>query len=199
MKKINTFWLNYLRPNIFVRNVSEINLHALKMSGTKLIVCDLDNTLVPYFSMYPNKFVFDFINNVKEEGFEILIASNNTKKRVSTFVKKLQETTDIKHYLWNCKKPIAIKIRKWIKNSPYKFDEIVFIGDQFLTDILLANWLKAKSILVFPLIDSTNNSDVNFFFKLMEKFIYKKLSQENILNEFDVSLGEFNDYENELL
>ncbi|MDE5953048.1 MAG: HAD hydrolase family protein, partial [Malacoplasma sp.] len=100
MKKINTFWLNYLRPNIFVRDVSEINLHALKMSGTKLIVCDLDNTLVPYFSMYPNKFVFDFINSAKEEGFEILIASNNTKKRVSTFVKKLQETTDIKHYLW---------------------------------------------------------------------------------------------------
>ncbi|MDE5545626.1 MAG: HAD-IIIA family hydrolase [Malacoplasma sp.] len=199
MKKINTFWLNYLRPNIFVRDVSEINLHALKMSGTKLIVCDLDNTLVPYFSMYPNKFVFDFINNAKEEGFEILIASNNTKKRVSTFVKKLQETTDVKHFLWSCKKPIALKIRKWIKNSPYKFDEIVFIGDQFLTDILLANWLKAKSILVFPLIDSTNNSDVNFFFKLMEKFIYKKLSQENILNEFDVSLGEFNDYENELL
>lgn len=199
MKKINTFWLNYLRPNIFVRDVSEINLHALKMSGTKLIVCDLDNTLVPYFSMYPNKFVFDFINNAKNEGFEILIASNNTKKRVSTFVKKLQETTDVKNYLWSCKKPIALKIRKWIKNSSYKFDEIVFIGDQFLTDILLANWLKAKSILVFPLIDSTNNTDVNFFFKLMEKFIYKKLSQENILNEFDVSLGGSNDYENELL
>lgn len=199
MKKINTFWLNYLRPNIFVRDISEINLEALKASGIKLIICDLDNTLVPYFNMFPNKFSFNFINKAKEIGFDILIASNNTKKRVTTFATKLQETVSIKDFLWNCKKPISLKIIKWIKNSSYTFDETVFIGDQFLTDILLANWVKAKSILVLPLIDQMNNSDLNIFFKLIEKFIYKKLSQENILNEYDVSLGELKDYENELL
>lgn len=199
MKKVNTFWLNYLRPNIFVRDISEINLEALKASGIKLIICDLDNTLVPYFNMYPNNFSFDFINKAKEYGFDILIASNNTKKRVTTFVTKLQETIKIKDFLWNCKKPISLKIIKWVKNSSYNFDETVFIGDQFLTDILLANWVKAKSILVLPLIDQMNNSDLNIFFKLIERFIYRKLSQENILNEYDVSLEDSKDYENELL
>lgn len=199
MKKINTFWLNYLRPNIFVRDISEINLEALRIGDIKLIVCDLDNTLVPYFSRYPNKFAFDFINKAQKMGFNILLASNNTKKRVSTFVKKLEETTSVNDYLWSCKKPIAFKIIKWIKENGFSFDQVVFIGDQFLTDILLANRVKSKSILVFPLTDSKNNSDMNIFLKLIEKFIYKKLSQENVLNQYDVTLGELEDYEDELL
>lgn len=199
MKKINTFWLNYLRPNLFVRDISEINLEALRISDIKLIVCDLDNTLVPYFTRYPNKFAFDFINKAKQMGFSILIASNNTKKRVSTFVKKLEETSSIEGHLWSCKKPVAFKIIKWIKENGFSFDQTVFIGDQFLTDVLLANRVKSKSILVFPLTDSKNNSDINVFFKLIEKFIYKKLSQENVLNQYDVTLGELEDYEDELL
>ena len=90
MKKYETFWLNYLRPNIFVRDISKINVRNLKIRGIKLIVCDLDNTLVPHFSKYPNKFAFDFLSKVNLEQIDIIIASNNTKKRVTKFYEKLK-------------------------------------------------------------------------------------------------------------
>lgn len=186
MKKINTFWLNYLRPNIFVRDVSKINLKYLKNNGVKLIVCDLDNTLVPHFSRYPNKFTFDFINKVKQEDIEIIIASNNTKKRVMTFYEKLIQTTDIKACFYNSKKPFSRKIKKYIKENNYNFEDVVFIGDQFITDIFLANLLKARSILVLPLTDPSQVSSINVFFRFIEKFIYKKLTHENILNHDDL-------------
>lgn len=186
MKKISTFWLNYLRPNIFVRDISKINLRSLKARGIKLIVCDLDNTLVPHFSKYPNKFTFDFLQKVKSENIDIIIASNNTKKRVTIFFEKLKENSGVKKCIWNSKKPFSRKIKKYIKENNYNFEDVVFIGDQFITDIFLANRLKAYSILTLPLVDQSKTISINIFFRFIEKFIYKKLTHENILNHNDL-------------
>lgn len=186
MKKISTFWLNYLRPNIFVRDISKINLRSLKARGIKLIVCDLDNTLVPHFSKYPNKFTFDFLQKVKSENIDIIIASNNTKKRVTIFFEKLKENSGVKKCIWNSKKPFSRKIKKYIKENNYNFEDVVFIGDQFITDIFLANRLKAHSILTLPLVDQSKTISINIFFRFIEKFIYKKLTHENILNHNDL-------------
>lgn len=192
MKQASTFWLNYLRPNIFVRDVSKINLQSLKTNGIKLIICDLDNTLIPHFSKFPNKFVFDFLNKVKNENFNIIIASNNTKKRVMTFYNKLQETCEIDACLWNSKKPFSKKIKKYIKENNFKSDEIIFVGDQFITDIFMANRLKAKSILVLPLVNNSQTT-INAFFRFIEKFIYRKLTHENIINHDDIYIDKIKD------
>lgn len=198
MKKISTFWLNYLRPNIFVRDISKINLRNLKSRGIKLIVCDLDNTLVPHFSKYPNKFTFDFLEKVKSEGIDIIIASNNTKKRVLRFYDKLQDQANVKTCIWSSKKPFSKKIKKYIKDNNYKFNDVVFIGDQFITDIFLANRLKASSILVLPLVDQSKTISINIFFRFIERFIYKKLTHENVLNQNNLYI-ETMDEEYELL
>lgn len=174
-----TLWLNYLRPNLFVRDVSKIDLTSLKSSGVQLIICDLDNTLVPHFNKYPNKFVYDFINNVKYEGLKIVIASNNTKSRVEKFVNKLQEKVQIDGYLYSCKKPLIYKIKKYLKENDFAPSDIVVIGDQFLTDIFLANRIRSKSILVIPMVDPNKTTSYNLLQKILEKFIYKKLQLEN--------------------
>lgn len=199
MKKISTFWLNYLRPNLFVRNVMQINLRDLKTNGIKLIVCDLDNTLVPHFGKYPNKLTFDFLNKVKGENIDIIIASNNTKKRVSTFCQKLEGIATIKTYISNSKKPFSKKIKKYLKENGYKYEDVVFVGDQFITDIFLANRLKAKSILVLPLIEQSQTMSINIFFRFIEKYIYKKLTHENILNHDNLYNGNDDEKEYELL
>lgn len=183
MKKINTFWLNYLRPNLFVRDIYKINLNSLKNSGIKLIICDLDNTLVPHFSKFPNKYASDFLNKVNNSGIDIVIASNNTKKRVQTFCEKLSENIEIKKYFYNSKKPFSKKIKNFILENGYSYEDVLFIGDQFITDIFMANRLQSRSILVLPLVDQSRTISVNMFFRIIEKYIYKKLTHENILNQ----------------
>ncbi len=192
----STLWLNYLRPNLFVRDVSKINLTSLKANGVKLIICDLDNTLVPHFNKFPNKFVYDFINNVKYEGLKIVIASNNTKTRVEKFVNKLQETITIDGYLYSCKKPLVYKIKKYLKENNLSPSDTAIIGDQFLTDIFLANRLQSKSILVIPMVDPNKSTSYNLLQKILEKFIYKKLQLENTSIQEEKNESDF-EYEEE--
>lgn len=186
MKK-TTLWLNYLRPNIFVKDISQIDIHSLKVNGTKLIVCDLDNTLVPHFSKFPNKFVYQFLDKIKREGIKIVIASNNSKKRVNNFVSKLNQLSYEIDSLANCKKPLLGKIKKYIRNKGYDFHDIAIIGDQFITDVFLANRLKAKSILVLPMVDPNRTYNTNFFIRILEKYIYKNLQHGNLskINSFN--------------
>lgn len=195
----STLWLNYLRPNIFVRDISKIDIFSLKLNGIKLIICDLDNTLVPHFNKFPNKFVYDFISNVKNEGLKIIIASNNTKNRVEKFVNKLNETVQIDGYLWNCKKPFKHKIKKFLKENNFYSSDVVIVGDQFITDIWLANRLKTKSILVLPMIDPNRNASYNFLQRFLERFIYKKLQLENTFIQNEEHDNEFSQNDCELL
>lgn len=194
--KRSTLWLNYLRPNIFIRNLLELDIHMLKISGIRLIICDLDNTLVPHFSKFPNKYVYDFINKIKQENIHIVIASNNSKKRVSTFVNKLTETIEIDGYIWNAKKPFTYKIKKYIREHNFSYNDTIIIGDQFIIDVFLANRLKTKSILVLPTIDPNEKASINIFLKILEKYIYNRLQHENILANYSsiVKIGGENDY-----
>lgn len=182
--KRSTLWLNYLRPNIFIRNLLELDIHMLKISGIRLIICDLDNTLVPHFSKFPNRYVYDFINKIKQENIDIVIASNNSKKRVFAFVNKLSETVQIEGCIWNAKKPLAYKIKRFINDNNYSYNDTIIIGDQFIIDVFLANRLKTKSILVLPTIDPNEKASINFFLKILEKYIYNRLQHENILTNY---------------
>ncbi len=179
MKINSTFWLNYLRPSYYFENISEINVKKLYQDGIRVIICDLDNTLTPHFSNNPLKITINFINQVKALGIEFYIFSNNREKRVNNFVSKLKKFCQIDGYISNSKKPFLSKTKKLIKSNGIKLNEVMVIGDQFITDIFIANRLHVKSILVNPLFDVTIGNS-NFLQKMIEKYIYKNLRQ-NIL------------------
>ena len=68
------------------------------------------------------------------------------------------------------------------------------MGDQLITDILVANRLKIESILIQPIISV--DLSMNKFNIFLEKWVYKKLEKNNILrrNEYDES-DKFTEYE----
>lgn len=177
----NNIWLNYLRPNTFVRDISNINLNLLKKSGIRLIVCDLDNTLVPHFNKFPNRYVYEFVQEIKKHNFIFIVASNNTKKRVSTFCNKLNENIEIDGYIYNSKKPFVRKVKKYLSQYNIPMSDIVVIGDQFITDVFLANRLKTKSILVLPKVEVSKSNSINFFQRFLENIIYKNLQHEEYI------------------
>ena len=54
----------------YVKNVFQIDLEKLKTNGKRVILTDLDNTLVGAAVKAPTPEVIEFLNRAKELGFE---------------------------------------------------------------------------------------------------------------------------------
>ncbi|MDR3257546.1 MAG: YqeG family HAD IIIA-type phosphatase [Mycoplasmataceae bacterium] len=171
-------WLNYFRPTIFIKSFNDINIFSLKKIGIKMIICDLDNTLAPHFSRLPTKRVIDFCKKIRDHGIKLVIVSNNNKKRVNAYVSKLQ----IDGAIASAKKPLKRKIVKLMNQYNMQPNEVIFIGDQFITDIWVANRIGSKSVLVLPLIEQSSDQSSNWIIRLLDRFVYKKLEHGNFLH-----------------
>lgn len=171
--------ISYFKPSSYAKTINDIDIKAIKASGIKLIICDLDNTLVPHYRKYPSKENVEFIQNIKDEGITFGIISNNFKKRVDTFVKALKIVDFSIYKAW---KPFPWKIKKLLKSSPefkkLKKSEIIIIGDQMIMDTLVANIIGCSSILVRPVLSSVETN--NRFLNWLENKIFQKLSREMI-------------------
>ncbi len=183
MRNKDTF-LNYFRPNIYIKKFDDLNVYGLISQNISVLYCDLDNTLVPHFSRKPNQQVREFLARAKRSGIRVWIVSNNTKKRVSEFCDELVRADVIDGYLWNAKKPLVRKIKKHIKKNGLNVENIVFLGDQLITDILAANRLGCRSVLVHPLLEVVHSLKAGSgrFQTILEKMIYSRLEQNNFLN-----------------
>ncbi|WP_033159777.1 YqeG family HAD IIIA-type phosphatase [Mycoplasmoides alvi] len=200
MKSQNNSFLNYFRPSMYINSFEKINIFSLVNQNIGTIYCDLDNTLVPHFSRKPNNNVKQFLKKVKNEKIHIWILSNNSKKRVFEFCKELIDEHIIDGYISNAKKPLVYKVKKHMKKNQILPEETIIIGDKLLIDILLANRLGCKSILVHPLLEviydlKTNNKKIQ---KFIENIIYLKLEKNNFLNINSLN-QEFIDGANEIL
>ena len=73
-------------PTIYANTVFDVDYTKLYERGIRLILTDLDNTLISYKESSPTPELYEWIKNRKEEGFEVIIVSNNShKKRVEFF------------------------------------------------------------------------------------------------------------------
>ncbi len=136
-----------LKPNIYVKTVYDIDYNKLKKDNIKLICFDLDNTLdaPDKITNIKNEEIEKLITKLKKD-FDLLIVSNNTiKNRVSSFA----NLYDL-DYIEAMRKPFK-KNYKNKKILSYKKEEVVFIGDKLVTDVVGANKLGYNSILVDPL------------------------------------------------
>ena len=184
MEQINkTFWSNYLRPNNYIKSINDIDFKLLYNNGIRVIICDLDNTLAPTFKKWPFKATVNLIKLIKNLGIRFFIVSNNNDSRVREYVKKLETEIKIDGYLSSAWKPFLFKLNNFFKKHKIDYNETIFIGDQFVTDIIVANRLKSESILVLSLIDTSEIGFWNNVLQLIEKFIYKKLAHENQLTK----------------
>lgn len=168
--KKSSLLLNYFKPSIYVKDINKINLDSLQKHGIKVFVCDLDNTLIPFYRRIPTLENIKFINQVKSKGMEFVIVYNNIKKRVERYAKK----AGVEHYYSNARKPLLKSIRMIKRKFNVKSNEIIVVGDQLITDIFMANRAHVESILVVPITSFTESKRLTRF---LERFIYNKLTQ----------------------
>jgi len=161
---------NKFKPDQYYRDIFAIDLGLLKEEGIKGIICDIDNTIVPWSEDSVVKEVIDWFEEIKGQGFKICLLSNGKDKRVNYFSKELSLPA-----VGLAIKPAKKAFRLAQAKLGLAKEEIVVVGDQF-TDIFGGNRMGFKTILVDPL------SEKEFFMtRLMRKLeglVYKRREQD---------------------
>lgn len=163
-------------PDIYKKSIYYIDYDKLWKCGVRCLLFDLDNTITPFYINKPTKRLKMLFDELKDKGFKIIIMSNAPKYKIEPF----------KNYLLvdRCAFSLKPKKDKYVKiMEKFKFNnnEIASIGDQLLTDVLGANRMDIKSILVNPL--TSKNHTITIFNKIMEIFIYNQLSKKDLLKK----------------
>ena len=160
-------------PSQYLSSAYDLDLPSLKNQGITSLFFDLDNTLTTYEFLVPPKPMQEFIQKLKDHGFEVYIVSNSNNYRVQPFLDALQIKGS-----GSCKKPFTSVIEALL---PSDKSTAMLVGDQLLTDVLVSNRLGIKSTLVHPLDLSTDH----FFTRMnrkLERFVAKKVKQHHSNN-----------------
>ena len=156
-------------PDAYYKSIFDIDYDKLKRIGVINIFLDVDNTIVTYITDNVDIKTKNFINNLKN-NFNIIIVSNSMSKRVLRIAKEL----DVKGY-YSSMKPLKKTYKRILKE--YKREESVFVGDQFMTDVLGAKRMKLRVILVDRLLNI--EPLVTKFWRLLEGIVIKKNEKKN--------------------
>jgi len=164
--------LKYFVYDEYAQSVFDIDLEKLYNDGKRLILTDLDNTLVRSDAALPTPEILAWFAKAKELGFIVKIASNNNAERVRIFAEEL----DIEAYGY-VYKPLRYKVRRYMKG--YRKDQVVFIGDQLLTDVAVAKRCGIHTILVRP-VNLSADEDITKFNRKIERRIVETLKKRGM-------------------
>ena len=160
-------------PNMYKKNILDIDYEKLKEIGIKCLIFDLDNTIALIDENEIPKNVEGLFKKLNKE-FRVVIISNNYKKRISKFCEPFNTP-----FVSFAMKPLPFGFIK-IKNK-YNLEkkEMCMIGDQLMTDILGGNCFGLYTILVDPL--GKKDLKITSINRMLEKQKIKKLTKLNIL------------------
>ena len=161
------------KPDMYKKDIYEVDYKKLKSCGIKCILFDLDNTLVGYKSKKPSRKLKDFIEKIKDMNFKVIIFSNSGKNRLSPFKNILEVDCAA-----SCKKPSKTKFKKVLKEYKYLESEVAIIGDQIPTDIFGGNRMGIFTVLTKPI--SKTEPIWTKCNRVLEKMIIKKLERKGI-------------------
>lgn len=172
--------LKLFTPNYYIHSYQALRPEFLKEHGISLLICDIDNTLVPHDVALPDENVKQFLKGIQDAGIQIVFVSNNVEDRVKLFAKDLH----IPYYFFALK-PLPFTYRKMLKDFHVKKSEVAVLGDQLMTDILGANMMRFYTILTAQVVER----DLSFtkFNRVFENMVFSLLKKTGKLvkGEFD--------------
>lgn len=128
-------------------SVTAIDPEALARRGVRLVLADLDNTLVPYKVTEPPAEVVAWKEALEEQGIQLFLLSNSRKPgRAQRFAQKLGIP-----YQGHSGKPRKAGYLRAMERMGCTPRETVMVGDQIFTDTLGANNAGVTPLLVEPI------------------------------------------------
>ena len=135
------------RAGFLADNIYEISGAALGRRGIRLLLADLDNTLVPYGVPLPDEKLKGWRDELAAHGVPLFILSNNRhESRPRTFAQALDVP-----YIGHAGKPKTASFVKAMEQMGVAPEQTAIVGDQIFTDVLGGNRAGVATILVRPI------------------------------------------------
>ena len=144
---------DFFVPECLFRDITHVSLEYLHLHGIQALILDVDNTLTSHGSQQLSPSVASWIMHMKNHGIQMIVASNNYKKRVQPFADKI----GLPFVSFACKpSSLGLSTARRLLNRPKK--EIALVGDQIFTDLLAGKLYGIQVLLVRPLVRDTKPS-----------------------------------------
>ena len=128
----------------------------------KLLLADLDNTLVPYVVPLPDSRLMNWRDELYAYGITLFVLSNNRKEhRPRVFSEGLEVP-----YIGHAGKPKTGSFYKAMEMMHVTKEQTALVGDQVFTDIWGANLCGMPSVQLMPMDLASDNAFVRFKRKL---------------------------------
>ncbi|MFC0560049.1 YqeG family HAD IIIA-type phosphatase [Halalkalibacter alkalisediminis] len=137
--------MKFFKPDFELQHFSEITMDWLKANRVETIFSDLDSTLATH-DLPAGDDLEAWIQMLKEQDVQLVIASNNSQARVDRFC----EPHGIIGF-GRCKKPAARIVRQHMNELGAKDDTTIFLGDQLFTDVWCGKNVGIRTVLVQPI------------------------------------------------
>lgn len=168
-------------PNYYIHRYDALRVDVLKEQHITLLLCDIDNTLVPHDIAIPDNDVLIFLKGIQDAGIRIIFISNNVEERVMRFAEHL----DIDCYPF-AMKPLSKTYRRILKDTNVNKKQVAMLGDQMMTDMLGANLMGFYTILTAPVVErDLKCTKINRMFENMVFTVLKRMGR--------LKKGEFNE------
>ncbi len=149
-------------PSEYAASFYDYDFEAAYRRGKRLILFDIDNTMVPH-GFPADERCRKVTSRLKAEGFALCAVSNNKEPRVQTFCDSLRLP-----YVYKADKPSVKGYEQAMQLAGATRDETIFFGDQIFTDIWGARRAGIYSVLVKPVDLSTDEIQIRFK-RMLEK------------------------------
>ncbi len=140
-------FLKPVLPHFQAASVLEITPEFLAAQRIRALLLDVDNTLVPWQAAEATPAVADWVRSLHGVGVSMCLVSNTHRKR------RLQHLGDALgiQYVLRGGKPLPHGFLRALDQLGTAREEAAMVGDQLITDILGANRIGIRTILVAPL------------------------------------------------
>lgn len=136
----------FFQPDAYFRSLADIDFNSLYEQGYRLVLLDMDNTLIRDGHRERTAFSDLQINRMLDAGFKCLILSNGPAERVKPFA-------DLHHldFIADSGKPSRRGVHLACQKFSLSPKETLLIGDQIFTDVLCGRRSGVLTLLVAPL------------------------------------------------
>ena len=137
-----------LMPDHMAMTYRDVSASFLREMGTKVLFVDIDNTLAPYEQPEPDENIQNWVTELRNEGVEIVLVSNNEPERVERFNRSLGLIAYPK-----TGKPFSRDMKRHLKDSGLSPEQALVLGDQLITDAWAGHRLGVRAVIVPPIRD----------------------------------------------
>lgn len=133
-------------PTVYRHRITDVTVEDLRRMGAETVLLDVDNTLTTHDAPDLTDEVKAWLAQMQDEGFKLIIVSNNRAERVAPFADKIGLP-----YYAHARKPLPFGFHAAAKQMRCERKRCVVIGDQIFTDMLGANLAGMPSVLLEPI------------------------------------------------